>query len=486
MSDEGRHLVNDLREVIDSAKWLLLKKNYHEQLQNFLNYTIEASTVNGSTNVNVPVSREKAQEHGTEALQNLSTLGRLIITNGQFRKLLSDATILFRDMAADGAAKATQRLRPGQDRLETLDEPAPDHTWHEGPPSAREIKDSIRNKLRLASDQTAQEAKGVSQDVSQAARTQRDAQDENFNRDVDESSAARTGWQSVRDRASGKIPDSHKDTARQWKTDATDYLKEKIHPERREKTIHRLKKMIIEIQLHEDYVEAIDSLLSLAEEYARHTQSVARDARNDVKRTVTTGSLEKARQELKSLLENFADYTSMDDIFYAIDDLVNDANNDEEFSNWWKAVYDFIRRCLKEKEYILRDESTNQYNLLRDQGQYFLNERYKVHTDRLLDEINQWFNYMKNDPDNVDFGEKVQKLFTDLGQGPNGNIVFKKHLLADVTDVIVPGIFTHARYIPVRFHALLTDQIDPENRSLWSESWCCLRESRPRIREFVP
>jgi hypothetical protein len=476
LSSEGRDIVKDLRDVIDSAKYLWLKKNYNEELQNFLYHTIQASTSPDSSNINAPVSKDQAQEHGQQALEGLRTLGRLLVTNGQFRKLLEDVTLLGRDMAADAASNATQKIRPDKERLEKIDEPAPDHTWHEAPPSFGEMKGQVKNKLSSAQDgkdgavgRAKEEVQGVAQDASQGGTGQSDpeeagrrAADEHSNdksrSDIDQKAGAQAGLQSAKDRVSNltdSIPDEHKEKARDVaessKNQTKDYLNVKVPQERRDQTIYRLKKMIVEIQQHEDYLDAIDTLIGLAEEYAGHTKSVARDAHGEAKRTADDGNLQKAKHELKTLLENFADSASMDDMFDAADKLISDANNDPEFSRWAKHLDQFIRKCLRQEGYILKDESTEEWNKLQEQGQYFLNDRYKDHTDRLNDEITRWFNYMGNDPDSVAFGNKVQKLFTDLGQDKNGNIQFKPHLLSDVTDVIVPGFFENLRYVPVRF-----------------------------------
>lgn len=464
LSSEGRELVKDLRDVVDSAKYLWLKKNYNEELQYFLYHTIEASTTPDSTNINAPVSKDQAKQHGSDALDGLRTLGRLIITNGQFRKLLSDIGLLARDMAADAGSKATGKIRPDKERLEQIDEPAPDHTWHEAPPSFGEMKDSVKSKAQGARDSAQQEADGVQRDAAHGATGQSDikeagrrAVDEHANQtsrsDVDQNAGASAGMSSAKDRVSNAIPDEHKEKAKQVKEDTKnqtkDYLKEKIPEERRDAAIQRLKKMVVEIQQHEEYREAIDTLIGLAEEYAGHTKKVAKDTHGEAKRTANDGNLQKAQKALKTLLENFADYTSMDDIFDATDDLISDANNDPEFTNWWKRLDRFIRKCLQQEGYILKDESTEEWNQIQEQGQYFLNDRYKEHTDRVLDEVKRWFDYMTNDPDSVAFGNKVQKLFVDLGQDKNGNVKFKKHLLTDVTDVIIPGFFENIRYVPV-------------------------------------
>ena len=488
LSPEGRELVKDLRDVIDSLKYFWLKKNYNEELQNFLYHTIQASTSPDASNINAPVSKDQAQEHGQQALQGLRTLGRLLVTNGQFRKLLEDVTLLVRDMAADAASNATQRIRPDKERLGKIDEPAPDHTWHEAPPSIGQIKNQFRDKVSSPQDgkddgvgRAKQETQSVAHDHSQDTTGQSDyeetgrrAVDEHVKDrsriDVDQKAGQQAGVQSAKDRVSDlsdSIPDEHKDRAREVgqtaKSQTKDYLNRKVSQERRDQTIYRLKKMVTEIQHHEDYLEAVDTLISLAEEYVGHTKSVALDTHREAKRTVSDSNLQKAQTELKTLLENFADGASMDDMLDAADALISDANNDPEFSRWAKHLDQFIRKCLLQQGYILEDESTEEWNKLQDQGQYFLNDRYKKHTDRLNDEITRWFNYMGNDPDSVAFGSKVQKLFIDLGQDENGNVHFKRHLLSDVTDVIIPGFFENLRYVPVRFPKEALLMIDPPN-----------------------
>lgn len=108
LSEEGRMLVQDLRNVMEQAKLLLLTKNNKEYLQNFIYETTE---INPSADTpNAPVSQNQAQRDAQKTLDGLKTLGLLVITNGQFRKLFSDAGLLLRDMAGDAAGKAADKV----------------------------------------------------------------------------------------------------------------------------------------------------------------------------------------------------------------------------------------------------------------------------------------------------------------------------------------------------------------------------------------
>ena len=58
-------------------------------------------------------------------MQHLRTLLSLILTNSEARKLFADLAIIGRDLLATGAIKAAEMIRPDQERLDTVDHPAP-------------------------------------------------------------------------------------------------------------------------------------------------------------------------------------------------------------------------------------------------------------------------------------------------------------------------------------------------------------------------
>lgn len=86
LSAEGQKLVADLKGAIEEAKILLLTKNQGNLLQDFIWQTQQISGGNASL-PGAPVDKDTAKQHGNQALEGLRTLGTLIISNGQFRKL---------------------------------------------------------------------------------------------------------------------------------------------------------------------------------------------------------------------------------------------------------------------------------------------------------------------------------------------------------------------------------------------------------------
>ena len=86
LSAEGKVLVQDVRDVVERAKHLLLTKNEGNLIQDFI-YQCGGITSGDASKPTAPVDRETAKQHGNEALEGFRTLGQLLISNGQFRKL---------------------------------------------------------------------------------------------------------------------------------------------------------------------------------------------------------------------------------------------------------------------------------------------------------------------------------------------------------------------------------------------------------------
>lgn len=86
LSSEGRKLVADFRDVVEQAKYMLLTKNSGNLLQDFIWQTEQMSGGNAQL-PGAPIDKNTARQHGNQALDGLRTLGTLVLSNGQFRKL---------------------------------------------------------------------------------------------------------------------------------------------------------------------------------------------------------------------------------------------------------------------------------------------------------------------------------------------------------------------------------------------------------------
>ncbi len=153
--------------------------------------------------------------------------------------------------------------------------------------------------------------------------------------------------------------------------------------------------------------------------------------------------------QLKTLLERFANSTSADDFIDSINAVYRDADRDPELKGWFRSIDRYVRKCLKEQGFIMQDAATNEWNQLYDKGNFLLRERYRDHTDRVLDEVKFFAYQFDEDAQNKRFAASMEKLFNDLGNDENGKPTFKSHLVTDLSNVILPGIFESVRYVPI-------------------------------------
>ncbi|OAX81808.1 hypothetical protein ACJ72_03850 [Emergomyces africanus] len=438
LSSDGHTLIKDVRDVIENAKRLFLVKNQGNLIQDFIWDLEHLGERTSTATPGAPVDRDSAKQDRARAAEGLQTLATLLITNGQFRKLLRDATILMRDMASDAAQRAAGRIRPSEQELAGIDEPAEENVWHDKP-------DISTNKIKSQVQQKKEKASKSAQDAGKAAN--REASQGGPQGGVDAGSGAAAGAQAAGERVSENVPEGTKKRGRELSEKTKEFLREKMPQERRDQTIWRLKRMIVEIQGHSDYQQAIETLLSIAETYSGRSRDASQQGA-----TTTKGLVDENKDTMKRLqtiLERFANSTSMDDLFDYIKDFYHAADEDPRLKDWFRSVNSFIRKCLREQGYVLEDSANEQWNRLYDEGQFLLRDRYRENTNLIVDEIKFLGDQFDQDPLNKAFGNSLQKLFHDLGYDSSGNIVFKDHLRKDVTSIILPSLFERIRYLPL-------------------------------------
>ena len=132
LSPEGKKLIADTRDIIETARLIVKEKNADELFQNFVWHTRDTDFDQAKKDPNqvIPVDQEKAKSDGQQAVAHLRTLLSLILTNAEVRKLLSDFSVIGRDLFARGEMKAAEAARPDEERLRTVDDSAPNDTFH--------------------------------------------------------------------------------------------------------------------------------------------------------------------------------------------------------------------------------------------------------------------------------------------------------------------------------------------------------------------
>ncbi len=177
--------------------------------------------------------------------------------------VVNDATIFLRDIAGDAAQSAANRVNPSEDELRQIDRPAEGNTWHDVP-SRQDIMNQAKGQFNRQKPFNTQEMRDAAGDATQTAhpggsRDPRDAghlaahdQQNNTSSGMDGAAGAKAGINSLKERASANMPEETKNRGREVAHQTREYIDKKLPQERRDQAIYRLKKMIVEIQGHQD------------------------------------------------------------------------------------------------------------------------------------------------------------------------------------------------------------------------------------------
>ncbi|KZP14441.1 hypothetical protein FIBSPDRAFT_912787 [Athelia psychrophila] len=506
LSAEGRKLIQDARDIVETARVMVQEKNADELFQNFVWHTrdVDVDAAKKDPSQVLPVDKEKAKDDGQIAVQHLRTILSLILTNSEVRKLLSDFSLIGRDLLARGASKAADGLRPDQEALAHVNDSAPndqfvtkggrtagpnetpvlearvpgtDHTVSQHPKDALGTGATVKtSEGETLSGQEAYErgqnkagelqaqGQGLAQDAQGQAQDHIDDVQNSSDPEVASEEKKRGLFDKVRglrDNLSSKVPQEHKDRAAEHKDRAREFFTEEYFPEeRRDQFIFRGKKVIIECQKHDDYQESIRWLLGYAEEYAAHGKTIAAHGKDSHGALTGQDGLQTATSELRTLLERFAGGQSMDVVFDAANALIEDAKADEGLREWFKSVDAYLRKVLLDAGYVLEPDCNSRGTAIRDSGRQFYDGKYKTHFDNLFSSVGTFFKAMGNDPLNVRFGEDWARLTRDLLFDSEGGLKFKPELWGDIRKVILPTLVDKVGYIPIPRIEYTDDALD--------------------------
>lgn len=147
----------------------------------------------------------------------------------------------------DAAQKAANRVKPSEEALAQINRPADDNIWHEAPSFSHDnLKNQIKSTFKPVSGQDAHDAARDADGVAYPSGS-RDSTDVAKRAAEDQ----RYGTASSVNVQSGINSDTEEKT-RVARERTLNYISQKMPQGSRERTIWRLKKMVIEIQGHPD------------------------------------------------------------------------------------------------------------------------------------------------------------------------------------------------------------------------------------------
>ncbi|KAJ3907523.1 hypothetical protein F5879DRAFT_941470 [Lentinula edodes] len=398
LSRQGQKLTTDLRDILDTVRLMLKNKNGDELLQDVIWNTRDIETPNSIKGEDLAndshvlgVNKNKAQEDAQQAAHSIRTLLHLLLTNSEARKLVSDFSVVGRDLLARGLGKASEGLRPDEDQLKLVDE---SHRGEGGAFSVASPEQRAREQEEIGVDGMAKarvpsdiknSANAVAEEASRTKDTAQSAARDARGQDISPSSP-QDGVEVVKEESKKRglmdrvknvknsIPNEHQEKAKDHFNRGKEFITEEYFPkERRDQWIWRGKKVILECQSHPEYQSSLRWLLSYIKEYASHGRRIANEGGNKATEGVKgNGDLQGTMSQLRALTERFANGRSMEeDIWDPINALIDDAQRDQEFKQWWNEVDEWLEKILLTPGYVIEPVSSNRGRELYEAGKKF-------------------------------------------------------------------------------------------------------------------
>ncbi|WVO22981.1 uncharacterized protein IAS62_004325 [Cryptococcus decagattii] len=506
LSPEGRVLIDDFRDTLETLRMIVHEKNADELFQNAVWSSYHGDVSKAKQDGVIPVSNEQAKQDGKTAASHIRVLITLFLTNSEARKLLKDFGIVGRDIFATAATKAADKARPSQEQLDSVDQEAPSHEWigadgkklgpnetpdlqikgpggtqaryhpRDDPRDAQLIDDKGNSRTAGQAYDQAQEAKAdakskaqdlksSSSDNKESAKQQArsHAQDIVGSRDPNASLSEQKEQnlpdpndEGNQEKARGKaaelrdrIPEEHRKKAADYIQKSKNFMNDEFPEERRDQFIYRLKKVVVECQGHKDYQEAMTWLLDTLENYKGHAKHVANKGAESAQTVANDPAVGDSTIQFRTLLERFANGKSLDNVFSALDQIYTDVQNDSELREWFTTFNDYMHRVLLEPGYILDEDSDREAKELRESGRKFFQDKYKGHQELLFDELQVWLTAFGEDPLNERLGDDIKRFCKDLLFNHEGNLTFKPKLWNDVRQVLLPMLLKQVNYVPI-------------------------------------
>ncbi|RUP43364.1 hypothetical protein BC936DRAFT_137287, partial [Jimgerdemannia flammicorona] len=221
-----------------------------------------------------------------------------------------------------------------------------------------------------------------------------------------------------------------------------------LSDEQRNVLIGRFKKILIEAHGSDEFQSALDDLVEIIRAIANHGEQVGQHVTQATQKVSERHGdhLTEAQNSARTLVEKFAGGKSLDGVIQAITDMGREVRNDEELRRVLDDMAEFLRRSLRDTDYIQRVDWNNEASDLFKRGRHNLVENHRGNVDRVFDEASAFATALQRDEITNELASDLERLTSDLFLDENGKPAFKYELVKDFVK-IVPIIASKLEYL---------------------------------------
>jgi len=438
INEKGKVIAEEMKEVLQSAKTMVLEKNPDESLQK-----IVTAAQGAAKEVSTSASLDEAAAVTDEAV---ARAGYITAKGGI-------AT------AADVAKTANVFLRLGTDLV----------TWREFRLLLVEFLDLLQEgvqtanvKLQQGLEKTAQTLESTKQELqsTESPKTQAKRLAE---------AAGDTVGKAVAEggKAAIDVADSAQKTIselREGKISASDLIP--MSDERKEQFRLRFNALLDRIGANPDYRASFDNIFKTLEQLRQLWFSTLEKAQTQVVQQAkseiqASPNLQTLYDEGFKFIGRFVKQQSIDSFIADLKELYSTISEDPKLSAWWTDLKSYVQYALDHPREAITPERTAQLNSLLDRAfEFQLQYRYSTLTRRVLREGRILVEEIKNDATTNQLVTSFRNLAHTLFLDKRGNVTYKPEELRQFKILFSSILMEELKYIPVPKIEGSTDEYD--------------------------
>lgn len=251
--------------------------------------------------------------------------------------------------------------------------------------------------------------------------------------------------------ASQELVNTAIDAVKESTGEVRKYLAEKFPPKRRQAIQKHFQGLAVALRDNSDYSNGLDGLISIGRKYVDYTLTFTEELPSTTGEVVSTNAeLDNAVRMTLKLIERFSNGVGFDGVQHAYVALKKDMQKEKGSEDFLSDCMTFFKKIVQDMKYASsKDAEKHGHQLLERIDAFSEDTGFKQDVNQLIQEGVRLLEGFASDKVLLNVFKRGQTCFKHLVMNEYGNFVFKKRVMKDFFNIIMPSALKLVQYIPI-------------------------------------
>lgn len=251
--------------------------------------------------------------------------------------------------------------------------------------------------------------------------------------------------------ASQEFMDTAVTAVKESTVEIREYLSKKFPQKRRDAIRKHFQGLAVALRDNTDYSNGLDGLISIAKKYIDYTLTFTEELPSDASDAISTNAeLDRAVSSTLKLIERFSNGVGFSRVQKSYGKLKKDMQKEKGSDDFLHDCMMYFKKIVQDLKYAASEDAERHgQQLLQRVDDFSEDTGFKQHTNELIQELVRLAEGFASDKALFNFIQRGQTLFKHLVMNEYGNFVFKKRVMKDFFNIIMPSMLKLVQYIPI-------------------------------------